>query len=146
MIVVTHDEQAELVEHFEERSDIWVLHNGVWVRLLCALDVEDREYALAIKIAPHVEPNLYAVTFKPVAYTPAGAEQYTLWLLRRFTAYGERMQVLELLRKFGVKEHNLHAASRDVCALRQGTFVSKRERRSNGQAAGSNHSAAEATT
>lgn len=131
MLVLTQDESEELVEHFESRPDIWVLHNGVWVRKLHPRIGEG--VGVALKIAPHIEPGFYALAWKAYAYSPEAAERYVQWVVEKYTARPERVKIMGILRVHGMKPERIEAASRDVCLLRQGTFIRRHERRVRGE-------------
>lgn len=119
MRILTSDEVEELTEHLASRSDIWLLHNGIWLRQL-----QKDEFALGLKMRNGLPKGLCAITHKAVCWEQDEVDAYVEWLLEKYTAYGQRKLVLELLESYGVSEQ-LDVLSRDLCNLQGESFVRK---------------------
>lgn len=147
MHLVTKDEADELVEHCASRSDIWILHNGVWIRLDSKASIEDcptckasvlecltckgsgkvrkRTFALALTVRNGLPDDFYSVTHKALLWSEATTTDYVRWLLEKYTAYALRQNVQRVLKAHKVPELELDVVGRELCQLYGGQFVRK---------------------
>jgi len=117
---LTFWEYDELVEHFQERTDIWTQSEEnpfLWVRTV-PLDAED-QMVLALIFTPPASPDspyrLFDVQTMPMAWDEAFCERYTSRLFEHWTTFSERRRIEALLRSCKVGDPDLLAIA--ICAL-----------------------------
>lgn len=123
MRILSSSEVEELSEHLAARPDIWLEHQGCWIRQTNRAG--EPPFALAVKLRNGIAHGMYAMTISPLDWDRELSEAYGLWLLEKYTAYCARMkivQMLELKTKYYV---DVDALSRDLCELHGGPFLRK---------------------
>lgn len=90
-------EREELVEHFEQRQDIWTsMQDGnLWIRTL-----ENMDNACAIAMIPSKKTGpyrQYGLRVVPGVWSPEESDKYLLHLLEGWTDYRRRIKMQEFL-------------------------------------------------
>lgn len=116
---ITWWEHDQLVEHLEERDDIWMSGDdlpGLWLRFDRSRShlVEDEpKDALMMQLVPppdDVHPyRQYQIQLHPQVWEHDFCQEYVLRLLRGFTAYGRRERIVGLLTSLGIPDPELIA-------------------------------------
>lgn len=127
MITLSPSEAQELVEHLATRQDIWVYHDGVWVRQQRSAENGHNEYLLALRIVDGPEVGMQSLFAKPVTWTQSATDEYIEWLLEKYTAFSLRQQVLQTLKPYIKTTASLETLSKDICEIQAGAFVRKKE-------------------
>jgi diadenosine tetraphosphate (Ap4A) HIT family hydrolase len=97
--LLTTTEAAELVEHLQDRQDLWREYANTWFRA-------DRWYEvgpipaiqLALRIAP-VADGWCVLVARPHARSLNHVERYVEWLLAHYTRRAERLRVEAIVKR-----------------------------------------------
>lgn len=117
---LTPEETGELIEHLKTRPDIWLLRKetpggSAWLRL------HEQRAALVMQIANGVglpDSPLYVLETRAVTWSVEHAQQYTRWLLSKYSSYGWRKKVEQLLSHYGVERiADVAVIARAICQL-----------------------------
>jgi hypothetical protein len=96
-VQVTWWEYAELLEHLENRPDIWRnAGEGLWARVF----PPDGEIAFAVQFLPPTESGpyrMYTVAPSPMTWDPADIDDYLQNLMFYWTSYSSRVEAAKLL-------------------------------------------------
>lgn len=120
MINLTLVELAELLDHLEEREDLWVFANGLWVRM------KDDVPCMAVQVVsppePHSPHTLASLIPHPSAWSETESAEYLDRLARGWTSYGERMKAFHLLKTAAhLDEQTAYAAALVISTFYNGT-------------------------
>lgn len=152
--MLSPSEAEELIEHLQGRPDIWLEHQGMWVRKIlpprclacgnsgfllhdigpnqqgevCGECPQGPEYGVAVKLKNSMPGGMYALTVKPISWQRDTACEYVDWLLEKYTAYPLRQQFVRLIEKSLKPGEDPQVLSKLLAELQGGPFLRKRMR------------------
>lgn len=126
VIVLTSSEAQDLIEHLAGRPDIWLYQHDVWVRQQRSETTGLWEYLLALKLRNSLDHDMYALTSLAVTWSKQDVDDYVIWLLDKYTAYGSRAQIIQALEPVLKPTASIHLVSKTLCEIQGGTFVKRR--------------------